>query len=149
MDLKKRNQGREIICTRFFPVEPSTIFTAFSDPAILSLWWGPAGFTNTFHEFDFRPGGRWRFTMHGPGKGNYENECEFEIIEEPLLITWKRHSKPLFKVVFEFERAEQGTQLTFRQVFETGEECEKIRKYTVGKNDENFDRLEKELGKER
>ena len=35
---------------------------------------GTGGFTNTIHLFDLRPGGRWVLTMHGPEKGNYENE---------------------------------------------------------------------------
>ena len=30
------------------------------DPARIARWWGPAGFTNTIHTFDFRPGGEWR-----------------------------------------------------------------------------------------
>lgn len=33
---------------------------------------GPNGFTNTFYEFDLRPGGKWRFTMHGADGKNYK-----------------------------------------------------------------------------
>ena len=40
-------------------------------------WWGPNGFTNTFHEFDLRPGGAWRFIMHGPDGTDYPNESVF------------------------------------------------------------------------
>ncbi len=86
--------------------------------------------------------------MHGPEKGNYPNECEFTIIERPSLIAWKRISKPLFRVVASFEEVSAGsTKIVFRQVFDSPEECNKIKKYTVGKNDENFDRLEIELAK--
>jgi uncharacterized protein YndB with AHSA1/START domain len=31
------------------------VFRAFSDPAHLSRWWSPKGFTSTFHELDLRP----------------------------------------------------------------------------------------------
>src|SRR5687767_2829332 len=84
--------------SRIFNWSRKLVFRAWSDPEQLKKWWGPAGFTNTFHEFDFRVGGRWRFDMHGPEKGNYANECEFIEIEEPSLIAWKRISKPLFQV---------------------------------------------------
>ncbi len=39
--------------------------------------WGPSGFRNTVHEFDFRPGGRWRVRMHGPDGADYENDYFF------------------------------------------------------------------------
>jgi uncharacterized protein YndB with AHSA1/START domain len=138
----------EIVDSRIFNVSREKLFSAWSNPNHLKNWWGPAGFTNTFNEFDFRVGGKWSFIMHGPEKGNYANECEFTVIEEPSLIVWKRHSQPLFQVVAIFEAvSENQTKLTFKQVFDTAEACEKIRKYTVGKNDENFDRLEIELTK--
>lgn len=136
----------EIADSRIVNAPIETVFKAWSDPEHLKNWWGPAGFTNTFNEFDFRIGGKWSFIMHGPDKGNYQNECEFTEIEKPNLIMWKRHSKPLFRVSAEFEEvSDDKTKIVFRQIFDTPEECEKIKKFTVGKNDENFDRLEKEL----
>lgn len=72
--------------TRIFNATREQLFRTWSEPGHLKIWWGPAGFTNTFHEFDFRVGGKWSFTMHGPDKGNYNNECEFIRIESPSLI---------------------------------------------------------------
>lgn len=133
----------EIVSTRIFTTSRKNLFQAFSNPLHLQNWWGPQGFTNTFHEFDFRAGGQWRFTMHGPDKGNYENHCEFVEIEEPEIIAWKRYSKPLFHVMFLFEYiSEQQTKLIFKMLFSTKEECEKIKKFVVDKNEENFDKLE-------
>ena len=138
----------EILSSRIFSVRREVLFRAWSDPDHLKNWWGPAGFTNTFHEFDFRVGGRWRFTMHGPGKGQYENECEFVRIDAPSLIAWQRHSKPLFRVVAIFEEiSPDETKLIFRMLFYTAEECRKVKAFAVGKNEENFDRLEAELAK--
>jgi uncharacterized protein YndB with AHSA1/START domain len=138
----------EISTTRIvnFPID--NVFKAWAEPQHLKSWWGPAGFTNTFNEFDFKPGGKWDFMMHAPDKGNFHNECEFTRIEKPTLIEWKRYSKPLFRVLATFEAlSDDKTKIVFKQIFYTAEECEKIRKYTVGKNDENFDRLENELTK--
>ena len=86
--------------------------------------------------------------MHGPEKGNYNNECEFLVIESNSLIAWQRISKPLFKVVAKFEGlSPDTTRLVFRQIFDNEVECNKVKKFAVDKNEENFDRLEEELKK--
>ena len=86
--------------------------------------------------------------MHGPDKGNYANECEFIKIEKPSLIAWQRYSKPIFQVLATFEAVESDkTKLVFKMLFNTAEECNKLKHYVVDKNEENFDRLENELSK--
>src|SRR5690606_21706423 len=138
----------EIVATRILNASLELVFRAWSKPEYLKNWWGPAGFTNTFQEFDFRVGGRWNFTMHAPGQGNFENRCEFIKIERPSLIAWKRHSKPLFQVLATFEEVTPNhTRVVFKQLFETTEECAKLKKHVVDKNEENLDRLEEELKK--
>jgi len=138
----------EIVSSRIFDVPRVLLFRAWSEAEHLKNWWGPAGFTNTFHEFDFRVSGKWRFTMHGPDKGNYENSVEYIKIEAPSLIAWKRHSKPLFQVLATFEELDtNSTKLVFKMLFETAEECNKLKPFVVDKNEENFNKLEVELTK--
>jgi uncharacterized protein YndB with AHSA1/START domain len=139
---------REIVTKRIMQVPRELVFKAWTDPLILKHWWGPTGFTNTFHEFNPVPGGKWRFTMHGPEKGNYENECVFLKVETPSLIAWDRISQPHFRVVTTFDEIQDGkTILTFRMQFASKEACDKLRPFVVGKNEENFDKLEIELAK--
>lgn len=136
----------EIMSSRTLNAPAGVVFRAFSEPAHLKNWWGPAGFTNTFEEFDFRPGGRWKFIMHGPDKGNYQNECIFSEIVSPRLITWDRLSKPLFRMELSFVDIAPGkTKFVFRMIFKTAEECDKLKGFVMDKNEENFDRLEDEL----
>ncbi|RZL33897.1 MAG: ATPase [Pedobacter sp.] len=136
----------EIVTSRNVNFAIEKVFEAFANPAHLKNWWGPAGFTNTFNEFDFKVGGKWSFVMHGPEAGNYANECEFIKIERPTLIAWKRHSQPLFQVLFTFESlAENQTKIVFKMLFDTAKECSKLKPYVVDKNEENFDKLEIEL----
>lgn len=145
-DLFPTSPDCEIVSSRMFNVSKELLFSAWSKPEHLKNWWGPKGFTNTFHEFDFREGGKWDFTMHGPDKGNYHNECEFIKIQQPDLIAWKRHSKPLFHVVFTFEEVSaHQTKLVFKMIFDTAAECAKLKGFVPEKNEENFDRLENEL----
>ena len=134
---------REIRSSRVFSCPRELLFRTWTDPDLLAAWWGPAGFTNTFYEFDPQPGGKWLFTMHGPDKGNYQNECVFLNVDPPSLIAWDRVSKPLFRVVATFDAIAVGkTELTFRMQFNTKEDCDKIRKFAPDKNEENFDKLE-------
>src|SRR6478752_6252060 len=56
----------EIIICRTFTAPRDLVWLAWTDPNHVGRWWGPAGFTTTTHSMDFRPGGSWRYTMHGP-----------------------------------------------------------------------------------
>ena len=148
IDILHTTPDCEIVASRILSYPRELVFRAWTEPEHLKNWWGPAGFTNTFNEFDLRVGGMWRFIMHGPEKGNYVNECEFIRIERPSLLAWKRHSKPLFGVVATFEEISSGkTKVVFKQLFATPEECAKIKPHVIDKNEENFDRLERELEK--
>ena len=122
------------------------LYRAFALPEHLKNWWGPEGFTNTIHEFDLQIGGKWILTMHGPEKGNYENSSIFKIVEPYKLIAWTRKSQPLFDMEVSFTRiTDSKTRITFRMIFSSIEECEKIKSFALPKNEENFDRLEREL----
>lgn len=138
----------EIVTTRTVKASRPLVYKAWADPDHLKIWWGPKGFTNTFNVFDLSVGGRWSFIMHGPDKGNYVNECIFIVIREPELLVWNRQSKPIFQVEVVFEEVSKNeTKITFKQKFETVEECNKIKKFVLDKNEENMDRLENELKK--
>lgn len=138
----------EIVSSRIFDATRKLVYRAWTDPNHLKNWWGPAGFTNTFNEFDLRPGGKWSFIMHGPDKGDYHNECVFIRIDKPVLIAWNRLSKPIFQVVVTFEELPcNKTKIVFKMIFNSAEECNKVKSFAPGKNEENFDRLENELSK--
>lgn len=145
-EIIKTTPDCEIVSSRIFNFSRELVFRAWSEPEHLKKWWGPAGFTNTFNEFDFRVGGKWSFIMHGPEKGNYPNECEFIKIEKPSIIAWKRYSQPHFQVVATFEElSDDQTKVVFKMLFNTEGECRKLKPFVVDKNEENFDKLEVEL----
>tara|TARA_R110002051_G_scaffold201693_1_gene268497 strand:- start:31003 stop:31479 length:477 start_codon:yes stop_codon:yes gene_type:complete len=140
------NSDYEIYSSRELNAPLEIVYQAFANPLHLKKWWGPEGFTNTIHEFDLRLNGKWLLTMHGPEKGNYENSSIFKTIVPNKLITWKRVSKPLFDMEVEFEQLNHSkSKISFRMIFNTIEECNKMKKFVVPNNEENFDRLEREL----
>jgi uncharacterized protein YndB with AHSA1/START domain len=134
---------RQVVTTRVFDVPSERMFRAFSDPQQLALWWGPDGFTNTITKFEFRPGGAWHLTMHGPDGTDYHNESEFvEIEESRRIVYW--HLRPMhrFQMSCDYEDVGCGrTRLTWRMLFDTVEECERVKQFVVPANEQNFDRL--------
>jgi uncharacterized protein YndB with AHSA1/START domain len=140
---------RDIVSARTFDAPRERVFEAFVDPARLARWWGPAGFTNTFHEFDARPGGWWRFTMHGPGGLEVPNESVFVELARPERIVL-RHVSAEHPYELSMTFAEEGarTRVTWRMRHATAAECERVRPYVVAGNEQNFDRLAGELGRE-
>lgn len=134
---------REILSSRIFNHPKTKLFEAWRNPKYLKTWWGPKGFTNTFHIHDFEVGGHWKLTMHGPDKGNYENEAVFKMITPPDLIYWTRLTQPYFDVVATFETVgKDKTKLVFRMIFPNEEGKNKVVRFVPDANEENFDRLE-------
>ena len=68
---------REIVISRVFDAPRDVVFSAWTDPEQVAQWWGPDGFSTTTHEMDVRPGGVWRFIMHGPDGVDYKNRIVF------------------------------------------------------------------------
>lgn len=138
--------NNQIHSTRTLNAPIALVYEAFANPLHLKNWWGPEGFTNTIHEFDLQPGGKWLLTMHGPEKGNYENASVFKTVVPNTLVAWTRLSQPLFDMEVAFEEVSPSkTTISFRMMFDTEEACNKMKPFVVPKNEENFDRLEREL----
>lgn len=135
-----------IVSTRLIPFPRKAVFDAFRDPTRLAQWWGPAGFTSTIHEFDLRPGGRFRLTLHGPDGENYENDKEFLEVVTPGRVVF-RHCQPThdFTMAMTWEEEAGVTRLTWTMTFEPAADGEKIRDFILKANEENFDRLENHL----
>lgn len=137
------SSDREFVATRVFDVPRERLFRAWTDPDQLARWWGPKGFTNTFQEFDPRPGGSWRFVMRGPNGVEHPNENVFVEIAEPERLVL-HHLGPVheFVATFTFEDLGGTTRLVWRMVFESAEEYEKVKSFVPTANEQNLDRLE-------
>ncbi|MDF2436069.1 MAG: hypothetical protein K0Q95_445 [Bacteroidota bacterium] len=135
-----------VITSREVKAAIEKAFRSWTDPEYLAKWWGPKGFTNTFHTHDLRPGGKWSFIMHGPDKRDYQNDCEFIKIEKPTFVAWDHLSKPVFQVQTSFEKiTNEKTKVIFRMIFQNAEECNSLRAFIEEKNEENFDKLDQVL----
>jgi uncharacterized protein YndB with AHSA1/START domain len=136
---------REIVNTRIIDAPRELVWRAFSEPEHLAQWWGPKGFRNTFHEFDLRPGGHWRFIMHGPDGTDYKNESVFVEVVQPGQIVFDHVSAPLFRMTITLDDRAGKTAITWRMLFESPGVCDALKPICVPANEQNFDRLDAEL----
>lgn len=139
----------EILSARTFAAARGRVWRAFSDPALLARWWGPAGFTNTFHEFDLREGGVWRFTMRGPDGATYEQTREVVTAIAPeRIVIENADPSHRFRMTMQLEPADGGTRVEWSMVFESPDEFARVKDFVSSANEENFDRLAALLAEE-
>lgn len=127
---------------RVFDVPPGRVFAAFEQPDQLAQWWGPSGFANTFERFEFKPGGRWVFVMHGPNGAHYANESVFREIRRDSRIVIEHVVKPWYRLTVKLTARGDQTHLAWDQEFESPEVAAKMRPLCKTANEQNLDRLQ-------
>jgi uncharacterized protein YndB with AHSA1/START domain len=120
-----------LIGTRILDAPRALVFQMWTDPKHLSQWWGPNGFTTTTSAFDMRPGGVWRFVMHGPDGRDYENRITFEEVVPPERIVYRHGGgddvEPVqFRTTVTFEDLGGRTRLTMRGQFPSAAERDRV-----------------------
>jgi len=142
---------REIVITRLFDAPRDLVFQAWTDPQHVDSWWGPTGFRTTTHEIDIRPGGLWRFTMHGPDGIDYPNKIVYLEITKPALLVYDHgdDGQRGFHVTVTFEEQGNKTRLTMRSLFATAEEREMVvtKYHAIEGGNQTLDRFAQHLEK--
>lgn len=131
--------------SREIPATPAQLFAAFTDPARHARWWGPAGFTNTFAQRDFQPGGKWIYVMHGPGGKDYPNESVFAEIEPPSRVVIRHESQPRYRLAITLEPVAGGTRVLWEQEFDDPRVAAGVAHIVAPANEQNLDRLTAEV----
>ena len=75
---------------------------------------------------DVRPGGVWRFVMHGPDGVDYQNKIVYEEVVEPERLVYNHVSGPHFQATAIFADEAGKTRLTVRMVFESAALRDKV-----------------------
>lgn len=123
--------ARSIVVRRTLSAPRALAFEAWTHPNHLAHWWGPDGFSLTTIAFDFRPGGVWRFVMHGPDGRDYPNRITFDEIVPPARIAYRHGGgedvEPAhFASTVTFEDDGAGTRVTIAHVFPTAAERDRV-----------------------
>ena len=88
--------------SRVFAAPPSLVFKAFTKPEHMVRWWGPQNFSTTVEKLEFREGGSYRFTIHGPNDRHHGMSGIFREIVEP--------KKIIFTFAWVDEKGEPGNE---------------------------------------
>lgn len=125
--LEGADADREIVLTRIVNARRELVWQVWTQPEHTARWWGPQGFTTTTKSMELRPGGQWRYVMHGPDGRDYENLVTYEEVVPNERLVYKHGGdvdcEPVnFRVRATFERFGAGgeqTRLTLRMMFPT------------------------------
>jgi uncharacterized protein YndB with AHSA1/START domain len=143
--------ARSIVVTRVFDAPRNLVFETWTDPRHIGRWYGPRGFTLTTHEMDVRPGGVWRFDMHGPDGVDYPNKITYLEIAKPERLVYDHGDQGTpgyFRTTVTFAEEGGKTKLTLQNVFPSAEDRNTVvKKYNAieGAN-QTLDRLGEQLG---
>lgn len=115
----------EMHFSRFIAAPLTLVWRAHTEQGQLERWWGPDGFSITTHDMDVRPGGRWKFIMHGPGvstdpsapfggpRTDYPNLIQYEEVVPEAKLVWSHGNfdEVMFHVTTTFKAEGEGTRL--------------------------------------
>jgi uncharacterized protein YndB with AHSA1/START domain len=151
-DAVSNEVDRELVINRIFNASRELVFKSWTSPKYLAHWWGPKGFTITIHEIDVRPGGVWRYAMHGPDGVDYPNKIVYIKVDEPKCLVYAHGSDEendpgQFQVTVTFAEQNAKTMLTMRMLFKTAVERDKVVKEygAIEGANSTLDRLEEQL----
>lgn len=143
---------REIAITRIVKAPRELVYEVWTNPKHVVHWWGPNGFTYTIHEMNVKPGGMWRFIMHGPDGTDYPNKIVFKEVVKPSLLTFDHgwdvenlYNDPrTFDVTINFEAKGNTTEIIMKMVFKSkAVKDEVVEKYgAIEGNRQMMDKLE-------
>jgi uncharacterized protein YndB with AHSA1/START domain len=138
---------REIVFSRTLKAPRALVFKAFTESAHVGHWWGPKGFTTTTHEMDVRPGGAWRYMMHGPDGVDYPNRIVYAEVVAPERLVYTHDGDVeddpnAFHVTVTFDEREGRTVLTMRSRFASAAVRDQVAVFAIPGGRETLDRLE-------
>ncbi|HUL93171.1 MAG TPA: SRPBCC domain-containing protein [Burkholderiales bacterium] len=117
---------REIAATRILDAPRELVWKVWTDPEHIAKWWGPNGFTTTTYAMELKPGGVWRYVMHGPDGRDYQNKVTYLEVVEPGRLVYTLGGgddvEPLsHHVTVTFADLGGKTRIDMRMVFATAE----------------------------
>jgi len=126
-----QSDPKVILGSRVIGAPRDLVWSVWTDPKHLAQWWGPDGFRTTTSAYECKPGGVWRFVMHGPDGRDYENRLTFEVVEPPKRLVYRNGGEddvePVqFRTTVTFEDVGGKTRLSMRGVFASAAERDRV-----------------------
>ena len=143
---------REIHIERVFDAPRELVFKAFTDPELITEWWGPRDTDTTVDKMDCRTGGDWRFVHSNSDGSETAFRGTFREVTPPERIAWtfEWDGRPGYVSVdiTEFEDLGDQTRVTTRSLFFLPEERDGMLDAGMESGlTESYDRLDEVLGR--
>lgn len=129
-------ENKKIQVERAFAAPLSTIWSAWTESAILDQWWAPKPWKAQTKEMNFKPGGRWLYAMLGSNQEVHWSLVEFIAVEPKQSFSgWgsfcdeEGNPSPDFARTlwnYRFHETETGTVVTIEMEFEQLSDLEQI-----------------------
>lgn len=144
--MAEKNKPNEIYITRIYDAPVKMVWEAWTDPKQAAKWWGPRGFTITTHSHDFRAGGTWKYTMHGPDGTDFPNTTKYLEVEKYSRMVYDHGGNedrpPMFRVTVEFSETAGKTKMEMTMALPTAEAANSTKKFIKqAGGDATWDRL--------
>lgn len=86
------------VLERTFDASRELVWKAWTDPELLTVWYGP-NVETVIHELDLRPGGRWLVEMKWDGNSNFQRADYTEVVEPERLVWLQSVTDANWKVI--------------------------------------------------
>lgn len=104
--------------SRIIAAPPEKVFEAWTNPQLLTKWWGPAPMVCPQAEVDLREGGDYRLANQSPDGSIVWITGQFRTIQRPdlLVYTWVLDNLPVEETLVRvsFQRVENATEVVIR-----------------------------------
>jgi len=112
--------------TRVFDAPREVVYRTYTDPHLVSQWWGPKNVTIHVEQMDVRPGGSWRI-IHSDDDGHeyaFRGVYHEVLAPERLIYTFEFEGMPghVLLETITFEERDGKTVLTDHAAFQTIED---------------------------
>lgn len=82
------NDNREFIVSRTFDAPRESIFKAWTEPKLMSQWFGPKGFKGEAVKMDLKPGGTYLYNLTSADGNKMWGKAVYREITKPSKLVW-------------------------------------------------------------
>jgi uncharacterized protein YndB with AHSA1/START domain len=119
-------EKRVLTLKKTFDAPIELVWEAWTKPEHIAQWWGPKGMAVNVIDHNFKVGGKWKYVMMMPNKGEFIAEGEYSEISKPNKIITSANFRPMTEGVelrVLLEKSGEKTIFTFSVVHPTEEYC--------------------------
>jgi uncharacterized protein YndB with AHSA1/START domain len=114
---------QELFVTHVFNAERAKVYKIYTDPKLISKWWGPSRLSTKIDKYELRPGGMWRFIQNDKNGREFAFRGFYHDIEpnSRIVSTFEFEGAPghVLLLTVTFEDMMGKTKVTEQSVFQS------------------------------